>query len=150
MGKGTSVEKKRDFVTEVIEMAEHIDRDAFLEQQRAWYCNDCDRRKNTKGKAVYEIGEAPCRACDIGTMLDSVEDYPAADVVERKTGKWLEVELLHLSDDPEELEVTSVASMRCSVCKRYHNEAHLYGSDLTEDVNYCPYCGAKMGGNENV
>ena len=67
-------------------MAEYIDRDAFLEQQRAWYCKDCGRRKNTKGKFVYEIGEAPCRACDIGTMLDAVEDYPAADMV-GKTGK---------------------------------------------------------------
>jgi len=61
-------------------MDEYIDRDAFLEQQRAWYCKDCNRRKNSKGKTVYEIGEAPCRACDIGTMLDAVEDYPAADV----------------------------------------------------------------------
>lgn len=69
-------------------MAEYINRDTFLEQQRAWYCKDCNRRKNSKGKFVYEIGEAPCRACDIGTMLDAVEDYPAADVVERKTGKW--------------------------------------------------------------
>jgi len=65
-------------------MAEYINRDAFLEQQRAWYCKDCNRRKNTKGKTVYEIGEAPCRACDIGTMLDAIEDYPAADMVERK------------------------------------------------------------------
>ena len=63
-------------------MAEYIDRDAFLTQERAWYCENCDMRKNTKGKTVYEIGEAPCRSCDIGTMLDAVEDYPAADVVE--------------------------------------------------------------------
>jgi len=65
-------------------MAEYINRDTFLEQQRAWYCKDCNMRKNSKGKTVYEIREAPCRACDIGTMLDAVEDYPAADVVERK------------------------------------------------------------------
>ncbi len=74
-------------------MAKYIDRDAFLEQQRAWYCKDCNMRKNSKGKTVYEIREAPCRACDIGTMLDAVEDYPAADVVERKT----------LQEDTEEL-----------------------------------------------
>jgi len=132
-------------------MAEYINRDAFLEQQRAWYCKDCSRRKNTKGKTVYEIGDAPCRACFINNILDEVENFPAADVVERQAGKWLEVELLHLSDDPEELEVTSVASMRCSVCKRYHNEVNLYGSDLTEDVNYCPNCGAQMiGGDGDV
>ena len=59
-------------------MAEYINRDTFLEQERTWYCKDCNMRKNSKGKTVYEIGEAPCRACDIGTMLDAVEDYPAA------------------------------------------------------------------------
>ena len=64
-------------------MTEYINRDTFLEQQRTWYCKDCNKRKNSKGKTVYEIGEAPCRACDVGTMLDAVEDYPAADVVER-------------------------------------------------------------------
>ena len=74
-------------------MAEYINRDTFLEQQRAWYCKDCNRRKNSKGKTVYEIGEAPCRACDIGTILDAVEDYPAAGVVERKT----------MAEDVEEL-----------------------------------------------
>ena len=63
-------------------MAEYINRDAFLAKERAWYCDNCDRRKNSKGKTVYEIGEAPCRACDIGDVLDLLEDYPAADVVE--------------------------------------------------------------------
>lgn len=107
-------------------MAEYINRDAFLEQQRAWYCKDCNRRKNTKGKTVYEIGEAPCRSCDIGTMLDAVEDYPAADVVERKTGKWLK----------------STWSIRCSEC----------GYDMPFAVrNFCPNCGAQMiGGDADV
>jgi hypothetical protein len=68
-------------------MAEFINRDTFLEQKREWYCDKCDRRKNSKGKVIYEIGEAPCRACDIGDVLNALEDYPAADVVERKTGK---------------------------------------------------------------
>lgn len=63
-------------------MTDCIDRDAFLSHERAWYCDNCDRRKNSKGKTVYEIGEAPCRACDIGDILDLLEDYPAADVVE--------------------------------------------------------------------
>lgn len=63
-------------------MAEYINRDTFLEQERAWYCDNCDRRKNSKGKTVYEIGEAPCRSCDIGDVLDALEDYPAADLVE--------------------------------------------------------------------
>lgn len=50
-------------------MAECIDRDAFLAETRAWYCKNCNRRTDSKGKIVYEIGEAPCRACDIGDVL---------------------------------------------------------------------------------
>lgn len=65
-----------------MEKAEYIDRDTFISKERQWYCDNCDRRKNSKGKTVYEIGEAPCRACDIGDVLDALEDYPAADVVE--------------------------------------------------------------------
>ena len=61
-------------------MDEYIDRNTFLAEKRELYCQNCDRRKNSKGKLVYEIGDAPCRACDIGDILDDVEDYHAADV----------------------------------------------------------------------
>ncbi len=64
-------------------MAEYIEREAFIAEQRHLYCENCERRKgmkNGKKKFVYAIGEVPCRACDIGDMLDSIEDYPAADV----------------------------------------------------------------------
>ena len=64
----------------VMTMTEYISREAFLESQQHLYCDNCARRKNGKGKFVYEIGDAPCRACDIGDVLDSVEDFPAADV----------------------------------------------------------------------
>lgn len=113
-------------------MAEYINRDAFLAQQRAWYCNDCNRRKNSKGKFVYEIGEAPCRACDIGTMLDAVEDYPAADVVERKTGKWML---------PNNEVAVYLNEWICSACNYLIDGKH----------NFCPHCGAQMiGGDEDV
>ena len=61
----------------------YIEREAFLEQKREQYCKDCTRRKgmrNGKYKTLYEIGEAPCRACGIDDMLNNVEDFPAADV----------------------------------------------------------------------
>ena len=61
-------------------MSEYISREAFLEKERRLYCQDCSRRKNSKGKIVYEIGDAPCRACGIGDVLDDFEDIPAADV----------------------------------------------------------------------
>lgn len=68
-------------------MAEYIEREAFIEAKRKQYCADCDRRKgmkNGKMRFCYEIGDAPCRACDIDDMLNYVEDFPAADVVEVK------------------------------------------------------------------
>lgn len=63
-------------------MSELIDRQAFIENERKLYCEDCDRRKGTKnGKPnviCYEIGEAPCRACWLDDALDDLEDFPAS------------------------------------------------------------------------
>ena len=64
-------------------MSEYIDRDSFLAEQRHLYCENCAKRKgmkNGKMKFVYEIGDASCRACGYGDVLDDLEDYPAADV----------------------------------------------------------------------
>lgn len=62
-------------------MSELIDRQAFIEQERRLYCEDCDRRKGKKnGKLTvcYEIGEAPCRACWLDDALGDLEDFPTA------------------------------------------------------------------------
>ena len=62
-------------------MSELIDKDAFLKQERKWYCENCDRRKGVKNGRkcfVYEIGEAPCRACLLDDTLTDLEDFPAA------------------------------------------------------------------------
>ena len=63
-------------------MSELIDRQAFIEQERKLYCEDCDRRKGTKnGKPnviCYEIGEAPCRACWLDDAIGDLEDFPTA------------------------------------------------------------------------
>lgn len=65
-------------------MSEYIERDAFIAEQRHLYCDNCERRKgimkNGKMRFAYEIGDAPCRACRYGDVLDDLEDYPAADV----------------------------------------------------------------------
>lgn len=62
-------------------MSELVDKDAFLKQERKWYCENCDRRKGVKNGRkcfVYEIGEVPCRACDVDDVLDDLEDFPTA------------------------------------------------------------------------
>ncbi|MBO5967320.1 MAG: hypothetical protein J6S14_02345 [Clostridia bacterium] len=66
-------------------MADYISREAFLEKERTWYCENCDKRKGMKkGKlqVCYEIGSAPCRACAIDDVLTDLEDFPAEDVKE--------------------------------------------------------------------
>ena len=63
-------------------MSDLIDRQAFIENERKLYCEDCDRRKGAKnGKPnviCYEIGEAPCRACWLDDALTDLEDFPTA------------------------------------------------------------------------
>ena len=127
-------------------MTEYINRDTFLEQQRAWYCKDCNMRKNTKGNTVYEIGEAPCRACDIGTMLDAVEDYPAADVVERKSGKNVATEY----DDCDQF-VCSECGIELQDWRRVERDED--GLEVYHEyrLRFCPSCGAKIeGGDDDV
>ena len=58
-----------------------VDADAFVKEQTEQICKNCDRRRGMKdGKLtkrfVYAIGDAPCRACDTGDMLDYVDDAP--------------------------------------------------------------------------
>ena len=100
-----------------------IDADAFIEDTRGIYCAECARRFGVKGgkwKELYEIGDAPCRACDIADMLDEVDGYHSADVQEVRHGRWIDM------DD----------HVMCSRCGATHDGV---------DRNYCPNCGAKMG-----
>ena len=61
-----------------------IDADAFIAEQQHLYCENCAKRKgmkNGKMKFVYDIGDAPCRACEIMDVLDSLEDAPTVITV---------------------------------------------------------------------
>lgn len=68
--------------------------------------------------------------------FDAIEELPAADVVERKTGKW------NCGDDMFEYAI-------CSSCKWDSGEAWEYAR---KQFNYCPNCGSKMveAGNADV
>ena len=111
-------------------MAEYIEREAFIADKRKQYCADCDRRKgmkNEKLKFLYDIGDAPCRACGIDDMLSEVEDYPAADVRPVKKGTWIFKQHKMMGKTP-----------CCSKCGKFE--------PMTR--NFCPNCGAEMEGTE--
>lgn len=63
-------------------MMRYIDADALIGDVTERYCKDCDRRKGIKNgviKTLYEIGEAPCRACSLDDMIDTLENAPTVD-----------------------------------------------------------------------
>lgn len=62
-------------------MSRLIDADRFVDNHRKWYCDDCERRKNGKGKFIYDVGGVPCRACYIGDMINDVDDSPTVDAM---------------------------------------------------------------------
>ncbi len=71
-------------------MPKYIDADEFVRLKREWYCEQCQKRKGMKrGKLqfVYEIGGAPCRACDVDDVISDIEDFPAADVEPKQ--RWI-------------------------------------------------------------
>ncbi len=115
-------------------MSDYISREAFLAEQRHLYCENCARRKgikNGKMKFAYEIGDAPCRACGIGDVLDDVENFPAADV-----RPVVRAEFVRCGDGK------SVPFM-CTHCGK------TVPASLVEiwGANYCPKCGAMMEEN---
>ena len=62
-----------------------IDADATIKYLREFRCKDCDRRKGMKNGKIrfcYEIGEAPCRACDIGDTIDYFLDEDISPTVD--------------------------------------------------------------------
>lgn len=108
---------------------ECINKWVFIAEKRRQYCEDCNRRKgmkNGKLRFCYDIGEAPCRACEIDDMLNDVEDFPSADVAPVRHGRWLKID--DFSEEP-------IDWVLCNRCKAKIPDY---------DYHYCPNCGADM------
>ena len=71
-----------------------IDADARIDDLMERCCKECDRRKgikNGKRQFIYEIGEAPCRACEVDDVKAELEEAPtiaAVPVIRCKDCKW--------------------------------------------------------------
>lgn len=103
-----------------------IDADALIENIRNLYCRNCDKRKGTKrGKIVfcYDIGDAPCRACNFEYAIEDLEDAPTVDAEPVRHGQWIKMS-----------EASTWDQKRCSVC----------GDISCCQRSYCPNCGARM------
>lgn len=106
-----------------------IDADALIDDLTKRYCKECDKRKgikNGKWQIIYEIGEVPCRACEVDDVKAELEEAPTVDVPDKRVGKWIYHESLDVFE--------------CSVCGRQMVRNIFY---------YCPWCGADMRGNDN-
>ena len=95
-------------------MTKLIDADALVAQIEKECCINCVHRKSNSGRFIYDIGDAPCKAC--GT-------YDAID--------WIEY-----AD-----EIDAVPVVRCHDCKWYDTDAcqirmSNYG---LKDYGYCDY-----------
>ena len=73
-------------------------------------------------------------AFDVAVVLVSdIKLAPTADVEEVKHGEWI------LHDYAEVIEYCVIPNYECSVC----------GIWKREDSDYCPFCGAKMRGDDS-
>ena len=114
-----------------------IDADALIDDLMERYCKECNKRKGIKDgkyRIIYEIGEAPCRACEVDDVKAELEEAPTADVQENVKGEWI------FSPDHAEGICT-----RCQykIYGRPYNNTY-----LIVPYNFCPNCGASMERSE--
>ena len=106
-----------------------IDVGALINDVTERYCKDCERRKgikNGKRKVIYDIGDAPCRACAVYDMIDALENAPRVDPV--KHGHW---------------DCKGFEPVRCSVCGITVDAINGIPWAI-KGFKFCPHCGAKM------
>lgn len=73
------------------------------------------------------------------TCIEDVENAPTVDAVPVVHGRWTERHVDYVSD----CAIDEVQTAKCSVCGLYHTTPYLYSF---KDYNFCPSCGARMGG----
>ena len=101
-----------------------IDADALIDELTQRCCNNCINRmgtKNGKRKMVYEIGDAPCLACEVNDIKVELDEAPTIEAEPIRHGKWIH---------------TGFMEVKCNNCGNVFHEL--------EDTNYCPHCGYKM------
>ena len=86
-------------------------------------------------KALKNVTDDPSCPLFLAAMIEQyIDQEPAADVVEVKHGKWIEVQKENIWND-------IVPVIECSACGKYTVGTR----GIMTKFNYCPNCGAKMG-----
>ena len=82
----------------------------------------------------------------IETAIEYAESLPKADVVEVRHGEWI-IEKRHSVSENPYMDDTYYAGASCSECGFCIHEAMgSWGYPKLKTTNFCPECGAKMGG----
>ena len=85
----------------------------------------------------------------VSDCVRRIKAIPAADVVERKRGKWLTKEYMYGDPDVgiEDMWVERLAEYGdCAYCSECGENAKLDGAEEYSLTNFCPNCGADMSG----
>lgn len=105
-----------------------------IETARAIICDFCNQ--------LYS--DEPCEPADCDWLRMLEEDADVAPVVH---GVWIPVYESEISGwNPEIAGIDPIDGYICSACK---NEAVYDCNDKFVLSDYCPWCGARMGGDEN-
>ena len=111
-------------------MTKLINADEIMKSIIEQHCKECVLRKGVKNgklRVIYDIGEAPCRACLIDYTKTIIDDAPAVDAEPVKRG-YIKYKTIYGRD-----------RVSCSAC------GYEYARMDGDIHNYCPNCGAKMG-----
>ena len=106
-------------------MAKYIDADKLKEHIKdlpTWWADD--------GGVYGHSMKYPEGMFDCEDIINSIDNQPTADVVEVKHGEWI-ANLIKPWNGV-------VVNWKCSVCEGISSE----------NINYCPHCGAKMDGGK--
>lgn len=104
-------------------MKEYIEREALMGKQ--WACRIADIDGETYG--------------DLRDIADFIAEFPAADVVERKRGEWINEPPYHTGDG------RYLKAQICSCCRAFYVSD---GNTQYSNHNFCANCGADMRNND--
>ena len=124
-----------------------IDADALVDVLTQRCCKNCIKRmeiKNGKQKMVYEIGDAPCLACEVDDIKVELDEAPTIDAEPIRHGHWIECE----SENGIHFHKCSECGMR-DMYQGTFTDWNGRGFSFYYKRQYCPVCGATMDDEVN-